>query len=231
MRVYFQLISLSILLALGCNSKPSLPAAQKDSLAEAVMAIDKALLTDSNNQGLWLKRAQIAEQINDTTGAIGYYIEANRIYPTPEAMLSLANLLAESKDDRVLNVATNTLKLFPAKSIEPHIHFIRGVYYSRMNKIGEAVAAFDSCLRKDYSYYEAYMEKGFILYDHKDFVKAGAIFATIIPLNPQYADAYYWVAKCNEAMGKKEDAILHYEQALRFDTSMHEAVTALNRLK
>jgi tetratricopeptide (TPR) repeat protein len=231
MRLYFQLISLSILLVLGCNSKPSLPAAQKDSLLDAAVALDKALLTDSNNQGLWLKRAQIAEQIKDTTGAIGFYIEANRIYPTPEAMLSLANLLAERKDDRVLNVATNTLKLFPGKSMEPHIHFIRGVYYSRINKITEAIAAFDSCLGKDYRYYEAYMEKGFILYDSNDYAKAVTIFATIIPLNPQYADAYYWVAKCNEAMGKKEEAILHYEQALRFDTSLHEAVTALNRLK
>jgi tetratricopeptide (TPR) repeat protein len=231
MKGYIRYFLWCILIIIGCESKPVTPIAQKDSLIEAAIAIDKALQADSNNQGLWLKRAQIAEQINDTTGAIGFYLEANRIYPTPEAMLSLANLMAERKDDRVLNVAANTSKLFPSKSIEPHIHFIRGVYYSRTNKMQQAVEAFDSCIGKDYRYYEAYMEKGFILYDHKDYAKARTIFATIIPLNPQYADAYFWVAKCNEAMGKKEEAILHYEQALRFDTSIHEAVTALNRLK
>ncbi|MBR2647707.1 MAG: tetratricopeptide repeat protein [Sediminibacterium sp.] len=227
-------IRVGLLIGIGiasCDSPAKKITTEKDSLVQAAMAMDKALLTDSNNQDLWVKRAKLAEQIKDTTGAIGFYIEANRVYPTPEAMLSLANLMAERKDPRVLNVTANTKILFPQKSIEPHVHFIRGVYYSRIGNRDIALAALDSCIRADYRYYEAYMEKGFILYDRKNYQQAATIFATIIPLNPQYADAYYWVAKCNEAMGKKEEAILHYEQALRFDTSLKEAAIALQKLK
>ncbi|MBX9733288.1 MAG: tetratricopeptide repeat protein [Chitinophagaceae bacterium] len=231
MKGYIGIMLVASLGITSCNSPSVKIATEKDSLAQAAMAMDKALLTDSNNQDLWVRRAKLAEQIKDTTGAIGFYIEANRVYPTPEAMLSLANLMAERKDARVLNITANTTKLFPSKSIEPHVHFIRGVYYSRIGNTAIAMAALDSCIRADYRYYEAYMEKGFILYDNKNYQQAATIFATIISLNPQYADAYYWVAKCNEAMGKKEEAILHYEQALRFDTSIKEAAIALQKLK
>lgn len=211
MKGYIVVVLLIYIATIGCDNPRVKINTGKDSLLQAAVRMDKALSTDSNNQGLWVKRAQLAEQIKDTTGAIGFYIEANRVYPTPEAMLSLANLMAERKDPRVLNVTANTSKLFPQKSIEPHVHFIRGVYYSRIGNSNMATAAFDSCIYSDYRYYEAYMEKGFILYDHKNYQQAATIFATIIPLNPQYADAYYWVAKCNEMMGKKEEAILHYE--------------------
>lgn len=231
MKGYTGIGLLIIMAIMSCNSPAIKVTSEKDSLVQAALAMDKALLTDSNNQDLWVKRAKLAEQIKDTTGAIGFYIEANRVYPTPEAMLSLANLMAERKDERVLIITANTTKLYPSKSIEPHVHFIRGVYYSRIGQAATAIAALDSCIRADYRYYEAYMEKGFILYDRKNYQQAATIFATIIPLNPQYADAYYWVAKCNEAMGKKEEAILHYEQALRFDTSIKEAAIALQKLK
>jgi len=44
------------------------------------------------------------------------------------------------------------------------------------------------------------------------------------------ADAYYWMGRCFEATGKKDDAITNYQRALALDRTFSEAREALRRL-
>jgi len=52
-----------------------------------------------------------------------------------------------------------------------------------------------------------------------------------LKVSATYADAYYWLGKCQEAMGKKEDARLSYQRAYGLDKSLTEAKEAADRLK
>ena len=78
---------------------------------------------------------------------------------------------------------------------------------------------------------EAYMEKGFIYYDTKNYTEALKVFETATTINNQYADAYYWKAKCNEATGKSEDALLNYKSSLALDKEQKAASAAIIRLE
>ncbi|MGG2334294.1 tetratricopeptide repeat protein, partial [Salmonella enterica] len=87
------------------------------------------------------------------------------------------------------------------------------------------------CIKENYTYMEAYMEKGFIYYDAKKINEALQIFQMAANINNTYADAYYWQAKCYEALNKKENAIKNYQLALKIDEHLKEATQALERLK
>ena len=52
-----------------------------------------------------------------------------------------------------------------------------------------------------------------------------------VKVNNTYADAYYWQAKCFEALHKKEEAIKNYQTALALDKELKEAKVALQRLQ
>ena len=65
---------------------------------EALHEIDKLITTDSLNNTFWLKRGQICKVLEDTPSAIRSFHFAAKIYPTPLALMELANLYAETKN-------------------------------------------------------------------------------------------------------------------------------------
>jgi len=197
----------------------------------AVLSLDQIIKKDSFNHLLWTKKAILFEKLKDSNAAKQYYQYSINIYPTPAAMLGMANLLAEQKDSAALIVCFNTKTLFPAKENYADIFFIQGIYYARKGNTIKANKYFDSCVNANYRYYEAFMEKGFILYDNSKYKDALTIFETILKLDPVYADAYYWSAKCFEKIGNNFSAILFYKKAVRLDPELIEAREALKRLQ
>lgn len=82
----------------------------------------------------------------------------------------------------------------------------------------------------DLNYLEAYMEKGFILFDQKKFNDALTVFEMVVQLKNTYADGYYWTAKTEEALNNKAEAIVNYNKSLELDPTISEATAALKRL-
>ena len=78
---------------------------------------------------------------------------------------------------------------------------------------------------------EAYLEKGFIYYDAKQYAAALKIFKMAANINNTYADAYYWMAKTQEALQQKDEALKNYQAALLLDKSLKEARDGMNRLQ
>ena len=72
----------------------------------ALLQMDTLLKKDSANFGLWYANGEIAEDAKDTTRAMMSYAKAIGIYPSPDAMLSLANLYAEQKNKKALDICT-----------------------------------------------------------------------------------------------------------------------------
>ena len=110
-------------------------------------------------------------------------------------------------------------------------YYYKGIYFSNINNKEKALALFDDAIKHDYNYLNAYIEKARVLYDQKEFgdaLKAAQLANTI---SPKFPDAYFWVAKCQEAMGQKEEATINYQRAYGLDNSFTEAKEAADKLK
>ncbi len=134
---------------------------------QAMGQIDALIKKDSLNYGLWYRKAQLQENTHDTTGALKSYRYAIRVYPAPDAMLAAANLLAERKDTLALAICKQVDQMRMGREYTAHTGFISGVYYARTGNSQKAINAFNNCIANDFNYAEAYMEKGFLLYDTK----------------------------------------------------------------
>lgn len=197
---------------------------------QAMGQMDSLIKKDSLNYGLWYRKAQLQENTHDTTGALKSYRYAIRIYPAPDAMLAAANLLAERKDTLALAICRQVDLLRMGREYTAHTSFISGIYYARTGNHQKAVNAFNTCIANDFGYTEAYMEKGFLLYDTKKIPDALQVFKTLSAVKNTYPDAYYWMAKCYEALNNKTEAISNYQKALTLDPKLKEADAALKRL-
>lgn len=215
-------ISLRVQLVNALDSAGALPL--------ALAQMDSLIKKDSANFGIWYHKAQLSEKAMDTAMALHAYQVAARIYPSPDALLGMANLLAEKKNVQAISICDEVESLRLGREYLAHTSFIKGVYFARTGNIVKAIASFDRCIGNDYQYMEAYMEKGFLFYDTKQADKAISIFEKALEIRPTYADASYWLAKCLEAKGEKEKAILQYRKALVLDPSIKEAKEALQRL-
>lgn len=198
---------------------------------EALAQTDSLIKRDSLNNGLWFAKAQLLESSKDTAGAINSYERALNIYPSVEAQLSLANLFAETKNPKAMMICNNVQGRGMDRETDASCDFITGVYYARTGNKAQALSYFDKAISNNYTLMEAYMEKGFIYYDDKKYNDALKVFETAITVNNLYADAYYWKAKCNEAMGDKEEALVNYKRSLGLDKQLKEAADAIKRLE
>ncbi len=204
-----------------------------DSLKQYDVAIahtDSLIARDSMNEGLWLTEAHLQENNKDTANAIKSYERAIRIYPAVEAQLYLANLFAETKNPKALWLCTNVLRMGLGRETDASCSFIAAVYFSRIGNTKKAIEGFDKAIGDQYTLIDAYLEKGFIYFDAKNYPEALKVFETAQKVNNANAEVYYWIAKCNEQMGNKQEALLSYEHAFALDKQLKEAGEGVNRL-
>lgn len=204
-----------------------------DSISEfstAITQLDTLLKKDSTNYGLWYAKGQVAEDAKDTTSAIESYIRATRIYPSPDAQLALANLYAEQKNNKALLICGRVKELGLGREYDANSSFIAGVYYARTGNKEQAIKLFDDCIANDYTHMPAYIEKGMVYFDNKQYDEALKVFQFASTVNTLYADCYYYIARCYEMTGKKDSAIMKFQQALRLDKNSEETRAALKRL-
>jgi len=173
----------------------------------------------------------LQEDNKDTAGAISSYERALNIYPSVEAQLSLANLLAESRNAKALMICRNVSGMGLGRETNADCNFIAGIFFARTGDNKKAFQLFDKAINDNYTLMEAYMEKGFIYYESKNYQQALQIFETAITVNKTYADAYYWKAKCLEALGNKSEALVNYKRSIGLDKQLKEAAEAIKRLE
>jgi tetratricopeptide (TPR) repeat protein len=198
--------------------------------ANAFKQIDTAVTKDTGNNVLWINRGNIAEDAGDTLAALESYVKALHIYETPDALLWLAKLYAETKNPRALLIASRIKVLGLGKEYDAHSAYVAGVYYARTGKKQEALQKFDECIAYNYTYMEAYIEKGMVYFDNKQYRDALNVFQFAATVNELNADAYYYQAKCYESMQKKDSAVQEYKQSLSLDKGLKEAHEGLKRL-
>ena len=198
---------------------------------KALSQVDSLIIHDKGNYGLWFKKAQISEHARDTVGAIRYYNTAISIYPAQDGLLALANLYAETKDAKTLTICQQLDEMHLGRECDAYTAFFAGVYFSRIGNKEKALSLFDKSINNNYTFMDAYLEKGYVYYDAKKYDKALEVFLLAAEVNNRYADAYYWQGKCYEVFNKKKEAVDKYQQALDLNNELTEAGAALKRLQ
>lgn len=203
---------------------------------EAISLLDSMNITrgDSANlknyYGYLFKRAELLTQTGDTSKAI----KTLELFVIPgeltEAGKELASLYAETKDPGTL-VICDAMIQNDASHRDPEPNYFKGAYYYNIGEFDKALQQFNSCINKDYTFLDAYMEKGRILYKQAKYNEAIAVYDLAIKVSNTFADAHYWKGKCQEALGQKEEAKISYQKAFAFDKTFTEAKEAAERIK
>jgi tetratricopeptide (TPR) repeat protein len=175
------------------------------------------------------KRAELLAEAGDTTKAIKTF----ELFVIPgeltEAGKQLANLYAETKDPKTIAICDLMIKNDASKK-DPEPNYFKGAYYYNIGEYEKSLQQFNECINRDYTFLDAYMEKGRILYKQAKYKEAIAVYDLAIKVSNTFADAYLWKGKCQEALGQKEEAKISYQRAYAFDKTLTEAKEAAERI-
>lgn len=195
----------------------------------ALSLTDLQIKKDSGNAYLWNMKATLLFENEDTLNAIRSLEHAINIYPMPEYLVALGTVYAETKNLKSLTIADALLKANKVKSGKDAM-FVKGLYYSYTNDKKKAITYFDSSLQMDFTYMFSYREKAIALYDLGKYEEALDVLKKAVTIQNNFDEGYYWMGKCLEKLGRKDDAIQSYRTALLYDKNFTEAREALNKI-
>lgn len=204
---------------------------EKGTTEKALFQIRHLLQKYPRNPAYLFMMADALEKKGDTTQSIHFFEQAIEAAGTfNEAELRLAFLYAETSNPQTITLCDNLLTQEGAMKMRSDVLLIKGLYYSRIHDTDQAVRIYDQIIREDYSYMEAYIEKGLVFYDQKKYKQAYDVFKLSTTIKNSFAEGYFWMAKTEEKLMQKEAAINNYKRALALDPSILEAREGLKRL-
>ncbi|MBL0146862.1 MAG: tetratricopeptide repeat protein [Chitinophagaceae bacterium] len=195
----------------------------------ALAETDNYLKKDSTNIDFLDKKAQLHLLKGDTLSTIKCLEKIVDIFPEPAFIISLGAIYAESKNPKALQIA-DALLIGNKANADKEAIFIKGLYYSSIGEKNKALNYFDECLKLDYTYMDAYLEKGAALYDLKKYNDALLVFNRAVTIENGYDIGHYWMGKCFEKLNKPTEAIESYKTALLYNKDLIEARDALGKL-
>ena len=196
--------------------------------SQAIAETEKAIAKDTANEKLWYMKATLLSENDDTLKAIAAWERVIKITPRAEYLMSLGTLYAFTKDP--LALAMGDLLMSPMGNAANQGLFIKGLYYNSIGDKTAAIAFFDKCLSLDYSNLLAYREKAIAEYDMGKYTEALKTLELSLAVKKTYDEAYYWMGRCYEKLGKKAEAIDNYKMALQISNDYIEAKDALGKL-
>jgi tetratricopeptide (TPR) repeat protein len=197
---------------------------------EALSLYDEVLKKDSSDFEAYYEKGMLLTKLKDTVGAVTMLEKSYHLQPLLQNGLALANLYAETKNEKAIDLCNTLQQRDTAKEFIDPV-FLKGMYYSNIRDYKKAIALFDECINRDWKFIEPYLEKGMIFYEEKNYDEAIKTFQFAVTVSYSNPDAYYWIGRCCEAIGKREEALDYYYKALAFDKNFTEAKEAIQRLK
>jgi tetratricopeptide (TPR) repeat protein len=200
----------------------------KQDAEHAMKEIDNTIKIDSNDDGLWDRKAAIYLYNDDSANAIKAYNKAVEIFPDPQYIMSVGMLYAFRKNDTALAMADGLL-IGKNANAEKEAFLIKGVYYSAINKKQKALTFFDSSLNVNYTYMPAYLQKGITLFEMGKYEETIKVFTKATTLDNSFSEGYYWMGRSYEKMKDNNNAIENYRLAIQYDPDYVEAKDALGK--
>lgn len=204
---------------------------QANKPGEALKLCDELLQHNPEQVDVLKMKADILDKKGNTSEAIATLQKAYQLTPYDvELNYMYALKLAESGNNRVLALCDSLAK---ADSLGVHAepYYYKGIYFAAKNENAKAIQLFDQAIAHDYYFLDAYIEKAGALYEMKKYTEAKTVLDLCLQVSPKFPDAYYWTAKCQEAMGNTKEAKLNYERAYSLDSKMVEAKQAAEKLR
>ena len=198
---------------------------------KAIAVCDEVLDIDSIQLNTLALKAELLEKKNDIPATIATLEKVYRLVPSNT---QLANKLmyqyAEAKNPKALILADTLLRKDSMKvSADPL--YVKGLYYSNIGDNANALRFFDQTIQRSHRYLNAYIEKGKIFLNQKKTADALKTFQLAITVDAAFADAWYWIGRCEELLGNKAGAKENYEKAFELDNTFIEAKEAAGKMQ
>lgn len=216
----------SILLKLGL-AKSNNASGKTD---QALQLCDEILKLNPQQVDVLKMKAELVSKKGDNNESLKILENAYQLTPYDvELNYILALNYAENNNSRVLVLCDSLIKA-DSLSVHGEPYYYKGIYYSNTGNKEAALQQFDACIKHDKYFHEGYIEKGSVFFDLKNYPEAFKIFKLCNTLTPDYAPAWYWMGKCQEAMGNNEEAKLSYQKAYGLDNTFTEAKEAADKV-
>jgi len=196
----------------------------------ALQLYNDMLRADSSDFEAWYEKGLLEEKTQDTTGALASLRRAFTLQPVNTYALELAYIYAMTRNAASIGLCDAVLQKDSTHELVDPM-FIKGIYYANIGQTKQAIVQFDSCIRRDWKFTDAYREKGIILFHQAKYAEALEVFQMSVKVSNTYPDGYFWIGRCYEATGHKEEATLFYQRALALDKDFTEARDRIQRLK
>lgn len=196
---------------------------------EALSLVKATAEADSMNPRWHDIEAILHFENEDTLQSIRSFEKAISIYPSPEYLIPLGTMYAQTRNSKALVVA-DMLENSKIAMGNKEAHFIRGLYYSYLNEKKKAIAEFDKALAVSFTFMEAYREKAIALYDLGQYAKGLEVLDKAVTLQNNFDEGHYYRGRLLEKLGRKKEALEAYRTALMYDQDYIEAREAFERL-
>jgi tetratricopeptide (TPR) repeat protein len=190
---------------------------KKGNLQQALATCDQVLVLYPNSIDALLLKTEIYKNQTTTQQPLQTLEKAYSYAPFDhELAYNLAFEYAEAKNSKAIPL-TDSLMRSDTTGKQAQPYYLRGVYYANTGNIAQALQYYNQAIAHDYNFYDAYMDKGALLYEVKQYNEALAVFQLVNRITPTYAGSYYWAGRCHQAMGNKAEAKLAYQRAYGLD--------------
>lgn len=203
--------------------------AQTGNAVEALQQFDLLLQRDSLNFETWMEKGGLLVRLGDTAGAIAALEKSYRLQQINYNGFTLANMYASTKDPRTVGFCDHLIAK-DSSNTQPEPYFIKGTYYSDTHQYALALEQFDEAIKRDWTFTDAYLEKGIVYYEQQLFDKALEVFTFTTTVAKTSPDAWFWIGRCQEAKGNNALAIENYKKALALDKEFVEAAQRIKKL-
>ena len=196
---------------------------------DALATLDRAARLDQNEGEVYFMLGQVFSEAGDTVRAINAYQRATELKPDLlDSWLSLGALY-EARGDAIAERYYNTATAIDRTNALPFR--MRADYYTRQDRLEEAVAAYDEVIVLDPRMAEAFYNSGLVLMDMDSLDRAIGQLDRAIAIRPGYAEAHYFRGLASELQGNLSDARRRYQQALNIQPGYELAQQSLQALE
>jgi superkiller protein 3 len=180
--------------------------------AEAIANYEKALAIDPELSALYVPLGLAYMQAGNNAKAEVFLAKAegDGIDASELRSIRLARLVEDAKYDEALAMIENAP---PGQNDPATIEYQRGAVYDRMNKPGEAVAAYKRSVAANPSNSSAWYDMGVAYYNTGDYENALVAYQETVKIEPENTRAHANLASVYRQLMRYADANVHYRLA------------------